>query len=77
MYKSVGEMEKIGRRVRAADYLTVAQLFLRDNFYYLCNYRLSKYRNNNQKTRRHFYKSSNVRLVCWRHENSHKRTTFD
>lgn len=32
MYKSVGEMEKIGRRVRAADYLTVAQLFLRDNF---------------------------------------------
>lgn len=32
MYKSVGELQKIGRRVRAADYLVVAQLFLKDNF---------------------------------------------
>ena len=32
MYKGVGEIEKIKRRVRAADYLTVAQLFLQDNF---------------------------------------------
>lgn len=32
MYKSVGELEKITRRIRAADYLVVAQLFLKDNF---------------------------------------------
>ena len=32
MYKSVGEIEKIRRRIRAADYLVVAQLFLQDNF---------------------------------------------
>lgn len=32
MVKGVGELQKISRRVRAADYLTVAQLFLQDNF---------------------------------------------
>ncbi len=32
MYKGVGEIEKIKRRIRAADYLVVAQLFLKDNF---------------------------------------------
>lgn len=32
MVKGVGELEKISRRIRAADYLVVAQLFLQDNF---------------------------------------------
>ena len=32
MVKSVGELERISRRIRAADYLVVAQLFLQDNF---------------------------------------------
>lgn len=29
---SVGELEKIKKRIRACDYITVAELFLRDNF---------------------------------------------
>ncbi|MBQ2659902.1 hypothetical protein IJF86_00520 [Candidatus Saccharibacteria bacterium] len=32
MLKSVGELEKIRKRILATDYLTVAQLFLQDNF---------------------------------------------
>lgn len=32
MYKSVGEIERIRRRIRAADYLVTAQLFLQNNF---------------------------------------------
>ncbi len=32
MVKGVGELERISRRIRAADYLVVAQLFLKDNF---------------------------------------------
>ena len=32
MIKSVGELEKISRRIRATDHLVVAQLFLQDNF---------------------------------------------
>ena len=29
---SVGELEKVKKRIRACDYITVAELFLRDNF---------------------------------------------
>ena len=32
MVKGVGELERISRRIRAADYLVVAQLFLQNNF---------------------------------------------